>query len=545
LLCFFSAGKSTLLKHILENKEGLKIACIVNDVASINIDAKLAREVDDSSDTVELQNGCACCSASEELFVSIENLLRMSIKKRTRYDHIVIEATGVAEPKQVREKFQEAEDMGYPIMRLAKLQTLVTVIDSNTFVDYYESRRVLDEAPELGEDEFQEGGGQRQIVDLLVEQLECADIVICNKVDMVTDAAQKTKLLQICGALNNTAKILESEWGHVELVQMLPQQIDENSLANMDAEDDHRSRIAQILQAREADKTNKEEKQAQADSAHHGAHGHGHGDHGHESGQHEHGDKKMTDVDKCAEDACTDSSHDHDHSGGHTDAGCTDASCTDGSHDHAHSHDHNNESVGQASITRAQTRFGIKTFVYQRRRPFQPERLAALIQELPVKSNSAITTQWKLGMAGVEAGVIEAAKSAEENAADAAELKKRVEESPMSTLIRSKGFVWLSSYHTDALYWSHAGSHFELKLQGRWWASTEKESWPSEEQHLKTVMQDYQGEYGDRRQELIFIGINMDEEAVLAKLDSCLLTDEELAAYKDQQVAGGDPLTIT
>ena len=92
---------------------------------------------------------------------------------------------------------------------------------------------------------------------------------------------------------------------------------------------------------------------------------------------------------------------------------------------------------------------------------------------------------------------------------------------------------------------SHAGSHFELKLQGRWWASTEKESWPVEEQHLSTVLQDYQGEYGDRRQELIFIGIGMDEKAVIARLDSCMLNDEELAAYKSKQLESGDPLTIT
>jgi len=381
--------------------------------------------------------------------------------------------------------------------------------------------------------------------------------------DMVSDAEQKSKLLQICGALNNTAKILEAEWGHVDLVKMLPGQIDENSLANMDAEDDHRSRIAQILEARKKADAVEEPKKEEA-GAHHEAHGHGHADHGHDSASHEHGDKM--DTDKCADSACTDSSHDHDHKhaaagcadtgctdashahdhNAHAGSGCADASCTDSTHDHAHSHDHKNESVA-SGVTRAQTRFGIKTFVYQRRRPFHPERLASLIQELPVKSNSAITTEWKLGKAAAEGGATteHSAEAVAADAADAAELKARVAASPMKTLIRSKGFVWLSSYHTDALYWSHAGSHFELELQGRWWASTEKESWPEEEQHLKTVMQDYQGEYGDRRQELIFIGINMDEDAVLAKLDSCLLNDEELEQYKTQQVEGGDPLTIT
>lgn len=237
------------------------------------------------------------------------------------------------------------------------------------------------------------------------------------------------------------------------------------------------------------------------------------------------------DVDKsdCADSSCTDASHahDHKHSGSAGD-----------SHDHGHGHGHDHTT---REMTRAQKRFGITTFVYQRRRPFHPERLAALIQELPVKSNSAITTQWKLGSAAA-ASEDEQKKEAE---ATTAETEARQAASPMATLIRSKGFVWLSSYHTDALYWSHAGSHFELKLQGRWWASTEKESWPQEEQHLKTVMQDYQGEYGDRRQELIFIGIGMDEQGVIARLDQCLLNDEEIASYKAKQLESGDPLTIT
>ena len=233
---FLGAGKSTLLKFILENKAGLKVGCIVNDVAAVNIDAKLAKAVDKDSDTVELQNGCACCSAAEELFTSIEQLLRMSISKRQRYDHIVIEATGVAEPRQVREKFQEAEDNGLPIMRLAKLQTLITVVDSNTFVDHYESRQVMNDREDLGLDEFDEGGGDRPIVDLLVEQIECADMIICNKMDMITNAEQKSRLLQIVSALNTTAAVHEAVWGNVPLSTMLPLEVTETSLASLDTE---------------------------------------------------------------------------------------------------------------------------------------------------------------------------------------------------------------------------------------------------------------------------------------------------------------------
>ena len=105
---FLGAGKTTMLKHILENKAGLRIGAVVNDVAAVNIDAKLTRGVAGmGEDTVQLQNGCACCSAAEELFVSIEQLVELSEKKGVPYDYIIIEGSGVAEPKLIRERFQE------------------------------------------------------------------------------------------------------------------------------------------------------------------------------------------------------------------------------------------------------------------------------------------------------------------------------------------------------------------------------------------------------------------------------------------------------
>jgi len=556
---FLGAGKSTLLKFILENKSGLKVGCIVNDVASINIDAKLAKAADKDSDTVELQNGCACCSAAEELFTSIEQLLRLSISKRQRYDHIVIEATGVAEPRQVREKFQEAEDSGLPIMRLAKLQTLITVVDSNTFVDHYESRQVMNDRTDLGLDEFDEGGGERPIVDLLVEQIECADMIICNKMDCLPDAEQKSRLLQIVGALNATADVHEAVWGNVPLTTMLPTEVSETSLASLDTEDDHRTLVNTIL-------AKKKKEAEESEKSHDHNHGHDHEKHEHEcegekctdaSHSHDHGHGHAMDTDDnhkhdhdCSGDKCTDSSHSHGH-----DHECADEKCTDTTHDHDHGHGHSHDAKG---VTRAQTRFGITTFVYQRRRPFHPERLAAkVIQKLPVKTNSAVKTslvtdlQDGKGAEGAKDGAPKPSgvignDGSTKNVAIAAQAPEApgTEKSPLSSLIRSKGFVWLTTYHTDALYWSHAGSHFELKLQGRWWASTEREAWPDEDSHLQTIKQDFEGDYGDRRQELIFIGISMDEEAVIKQLDECLLTDEEMAEYKEKALATGEPLTV-
>eukprot|EP00946_MAST-07B_sp_MAST-7B-sp1_P001561 g1561.t1 len=116
---FLGVGKTTLLRHMLENKEDLKIGCLVNDVASINIDAKLVANQDLTgsddakttiaklSDMVSLENGCACCSASEELFVGLNNLLQLADSRGQAFDHIVIENSGVAEPKQIRDNFQD------------------------------------------------------------------------------------------------------------------------------------------------------------------------------------------------------------------------------------------------------------------------------------------------------------------------------------------------------------------------------------------------------------------------------------------------------
>jgi len=188
---FLGAGKTTLLRHILMNKEGLKVGIIVNDVAEINIDAKLIRNQDKAgtnadyavgqSDMIELQNGCVCCSASDELFTNLGTLVNNCRGEdgRPEYDHIVIECSGVAEPRVIRDKFQEASLDALPVLQEVQLHTLVTLVDASEFLDQWESKQCLDERPDLGADEYDEGGGERQLVDLLVEQIECADVLVC------------------------------------------------------------------------------------------------------------------------------------------------------------------------------------------------------------------------------------------------------------------------------------------------------------------------------------------------------------------------------
>ena len=609
---FLGAGKTTMLKHILENKAGLKVGAVVNDVAAVNIDAKLTRGVDGmQEDTVQLQNGCACCSASEELFVSIEQLIRLSIRKRQRYDYIIIEGSGVSEPKLIRERFQLAIEQQLPIMRLVVLSTMVTIVDSASFPVLFETRDTVEERPELGVDEYDEGSAERRVSDLLTEQVECADMIVMNKTDLVTPEALGS-LQAVLGALNMGASVRTCAWGRIPLDLVLKGEEEARSAltagggeggaggatteeqdattamsllsAERDTEDDHRRMVAAAKRRREEDLAEEEEAAAAVKKAHDHGHGHGH-DHGHSHKKaehdhdHGHGHGHGHGKEDCSAEGCTEHDHDHSHGHGHGKEDCSAEGCTDHDHDHSHSH----APAPPKDTNRASAIFGIKTFVFQKRRPFHPQRLSErVIQQLPVQVNDAISTGIRSaggkGAAGADGGVGAAisgggapkaaagddapawTKPQPEQAAAAAAAAgdataaaaaagpgtgEYAANAPiLKALVRSKGFVWLASYHTDSLYWSHAGTHFELASQGRWWASTEADLWPAEDVHLQTVLSDCEGKWGDRRQELVLIGVNMDVPAMTALLESCLLTDEEMeqyAAHCDSQ--GADPTT--
>ena len=235
---FLGAGKTTLLKHILENKAGFKIGCVVNDVAAVNIDAKLVRnqttENDDNDeddvgneikrlnkDTIELQNGCVCCSVSQELAKSLWNLIDICDKRNETFDHIIIESTGVAEPKAVRDLFQDLEDNEEPIVERANLARMVTVVDSVDFFEKYSSKDSMENRPDLGQFMGSSGDvGFRAVVDLLVEQVECADLIVCNKVDMIDD--RKLGLLKATLAgLNSSATITSTSFGKIDVEAFL------------------------------------------------------------------------------------------------------------------------------------------------------------------------------------------------------------------------------------------------------------------------------------------------------------------------------------
>ncbi|KAG8459926.1 hypothetical protein KFE25_010975 [Diacronema lutheri] len=543
---FLGAGKTTLLRNMLSNKEGLKIGVVVNDMAAVNIDAKLMKGVGGGvsapADTIELQNGCACCSAAEEFMQALDKLVELAESRGVPYDHIVVESTGVAEPNEVRLTFQRAVDAGEELMGKVELRKLLTVVDASTFIELFDSTGKVAERPELGEDDGV-SNVQRKVVELLVEQVETADVVVLNKADQLADAVQLATLRQMLAAMNPLATIHAAEWGKLPLSAVLPTAGGGVGAAAMrDQEADLRSQVKRLREeketAHEHEPASKHAHHAHHDQHEHAEHAHAHGGdgeqrgHGGESGHTDGGAHAREGAQPCEEGACNDPSHTHAHAHGHGaqegdahgvekghDHGhgeghahkhteghahekgthdCDEGACTDPTHKHEHKHEHKH-----AQAARFADRFGISSFVYARRRPFHPQRLVErAIQMLPAKQNLALREQ------------LRAPPDAH---------------SPFARLVRSKGFLWLSNNHLEAFYWAHAGNYFEVKKQGLWWGTIDPKDWPAED--AADIAAEMQPTFADRRQELVFIGIGLDEKALTEQLDLCLLTDSEMETY--------------
>jgi len=366
---FLGAGKTTLLNHVLNNRQGLKVAVIVNDMSEVNIDAALVRDGQANlsrkeEKLVEMSNGCICCTLREDLLEEVKNLAAEG-----RFDYLLIESTGIAEPMPVAETFDFRDELGRSLGDVAQLDTMVTVVDSHNFLKSFggvETLKVLDAARD-DEDE-------RTLVDLLTEQVEFADIVILNKTDLV-DEQEKKKVIGVIKTLNPEAKIFESAFGQVPASALL-----NTGLFSME-------------KARGA-------------------------------------------------------------------AGWLKA--FDDPHSEA-------------------DEYGVNSVVFRSRKPFHPQRLHSFLND------------------------------------------------ELSGVIRAKGFFWIASQPDFVLYWSLAGAIGRYEAAGAWWAATPKERWPDDEDLIKCALEQFDGEYGDRRQELVFIGIGLDEVELRRRLESCLLTDEEIA----------------
>jgi G3E family GTPase len=554
---FLGSGKTSLLQNMLQNKQGLKIGIVVNDVAAVNIDSKLvAREenIEARADgLVQLSNGCACCSLGDELMVSVRQLLTISElrKEKDQFDHIVVEMSGVADPKQVRSKFKEAfENMR--MMDRVKLDTMVTLVDSSMFLSHFESTKAASrkEMPELF---YQEGGPEQDlaselsktldpilvgavmagvtaaeeenetngVADLLVSQTETADLLILTKEDLV-EPEEIEKLREIVGALNPRAKIVTSSFGKLPLESVLAV-AGGKGIADHDVVDDHRDFT------RAVDKTIEvvDDPECSDPGCTDPTHGHSHS-HSHDCAEPDCTDSSHSHShdNACSEPDCTDSSHSHSHDHACSDSDCTDAShshsqdhacsepdCTDSSHSHSHSHS-----------TIKTSHEGIDSFVYKARRPFHPARLVSFLRYLPV-------------VRGIPEGSdTEASVTISANA-----------QKVLKATLRSKGFVWCADSHNDALYWSHAGACFELSCLGSWWATLPRAYWPEGTEEY--VLPDFDKldhddttnpvGVGDRRQEVVFIGTGfadpISQSEIRDALSQCLLDDKEYAEYKLMQ----------
>ena len=212
---FLGAGKTTMLNHILQNREGRKVAVIVNDMSEINIDAALVRNGEANlsrteEQLIEMTNGCICCTLREDLLVEVARLAREG-----RFDYLLIESTGISEPMQVAETFTFEDEDGNSLSLLADLDTMVTVVDAANFLSEFDSYDDLSDR-NMGLDEED----KRNIVDLLVDQVEFANVIVINKTDLVSpyDLEQLTTLLR---KLNPNAKLVQSTESRVPLNQLM------------------------------------------------------------------------------------------------------------------------------------------------------------------------------------------------------------------------------------------------------------------------------------------------------------------------------------
>lgn len=211
---FLGAGKTTVLSHILNNRQGKKVAVIVNDMSDINIDAATIKNdvsLNHSNEKlVEMSNGCICCTLREDLLVEVGKLA-----KDGRFDYLVIESTGISEPLPVAETFTFADENGISLGDVATLDTMVTVVDAVNFLtDYEQANDLQDTGESLGEDD------ERSVADLLVDQVEFADVILISKTDLVTNE-QLNKLIAILNTLNTQAKMIPISNGNININEVL------------------------------------------------------------------------------------------------------------------------------------------------------------------------------------------------------------------------------------------------------------------------------------------------------------------------------------
>jgi G3E family GTPase len=382
---FLGAGKTTLLNHILNNREGRRVAVIVNDMSEVNIDAALVKMGGAALDRteeklVEMSNGCICCTLREDLLIEVARLAAEG-----KFDSLLIESSGISEPMPVAATFSFRDEDGRSLSDVAKLDTMVTVVDGLNFLKEYGSTDDLRQRGVALSDE-----DQRTLVDLLIAQVEFANVLLLSKTDLVS-ADELARLKAIVHHLNPEARILTAERGRVQLGDVIDTGLFDDAKA---------------------------------------------------------------------------------------------ASYAGWSQELAGEH------------TPETLEYGISSFVYRSRRPFHPQRL-----------HDFLGSEWP--------GVI-----------------------------RSKGLLWVASRAAEVIAWSQAGAACRTERVGYWWAAIPKSAWPTDEAALAAIRSDWEEPYGDRRQELVLIGIDMDELNLRQRLDSCLLTRAEMRRGTRAWRSFSDPFPV-
>lgn len=364
---FLGAGKTTLLNHILGSRDGLRVAVIVNDMSEVNIDAALVSDGGANlsrtdEQLVEMTNGCICCTLRDDLLKEVRQLAEQG-----RFDYLLIESTGIAEPLPVATTFEFRDEAGESLSDVARLDTMVTVVDAaHLLLDYSSSDFLADRGETAGD------GDNRTIVDLLVEQIEFADVVVLNKVGTATpeqrDAARK-----IIVGLNPDAQLIEADFGKVALRDVLG-----TGRFDIEKAETHPLWYKEL---------------------------HGFKDHVPETEE-----------------------------------------------------------------------YGIRSFVYREKRPFDPAKLQAFLDK-----------SWP--------GVV-----------------------------RSKGFFWLATRPDHVGEISQAGSIVRTAKMGLWWSAVPRKHWPQNPESLELMKSYMDPVWGDRRQEIVFIGADpMNEAWMRQELDDCLI----------------------
>lgn len=374
---FLGAGKTTLLNRVLNNRNGRRVAVIVNDMSEVNIDADLVREgteLSRSEETlVEMSNGCICCTLRDDLLKEVRKL-----SQEGRFDYLLIESTGISEPLPVAATFDFRDDQGQSLSDVARLDTMVTVVDAVNLLQDFSSHDFLNDRGEsLGEED------NRSLVSLLTEQIEFADVVILNK---VTDAgASRTEnARKIIRALNGDARIIETDHSDVAADAIL-----DTGLFNFDTAHEHPMWAKELY--------------------------------------------------------------------------------------------------GFANHTPEDEEYGIESFVFHARAPFDPQKLHAVLN-------------------GALPGVI-----------------------------RAKGHFWIATRPDWAAEFSLAGALSSVAPLGRWWASVPQDRLPDHPQAQAEIARNWVEPWGDRRQELVFIGAGLERETISARLNDALVdtTDFHPDAWTD------------